>query len=205
MSGSEISFDCTQLSRTGYYTTWAANIRSAISALQGGSSLQGGSQRVNELEGLLTLEHQINTATQCIVSAINTLSTSSTDVATMQVEVLNKTKQLTDAEKDISLAKDRVAYIRHPEQNTSNYESWFPLNRPMNPLSLIIIATISIFLGMFYLLMLLSAFDMDLIFYTTPNTGVSPFFMWLRQQLTLSFWIVLIVLISVVIYFVKRN
>ena len=194
-------FDCRSLvANPGYYTTWKDATSTMIGSLQGRSN-----NKENEKEQLITLQNEMQSATQCILNEITTLGTSSTDIALLHEEILAKTATLANAEKDISLAKQRVAYIRNPEEQTSNYESWFPLGRPMHPLSLIIIVAISIFLGIFYMLMILSALDIDLVFYTMPNYSASPMFLWISQQLTLSFWLVLIALISVVIYFVKRN
>lgn len=194
-------FDCTKLiTEPTYYTEWESTVKTRITSLQGGT---GSAESKKEM--LITVQNEMQSATQCILNEINKLGTSSTDIAILQQQILSKTTALANAEKDISLAKDRAAYIRHPEQHTSNYESWFPIDRPIHSLSLIILVALSIFLGVFYILMMLSAFDIDLIFYTAPNYAISPTYIWIRQQLTLSFWLVLIVLISVVIYFVKRN
>jgi len=196
MPGS-IPFDCAKLSTSGEYNAWEDNMKKSINSNQ-----NGGSQSEHEL---LKLENDMQSVTFCILNEINKLGASSTDIAEMQQNILSKTAELAEAEKDIALAKDRVAYIRHPEEHTSNYESWFPINRPMNSISLIILIAISIFLGMFYILMLLSAFDLDIVLYMSPKYYISPFFMQIMQQLTVSFWVVLIALIAVVIYFVKRK
>jgi len=196
MPGS-IPFDCAKLSTSGEYNAWEDNMKKSINSNQ-----NGGSQSEHEL---LKLENDMQSVTFCILNEINKLGASSTDIAEMQQNILSKTAELVEAEKDIALAKDRVAYIRHPEEHTSNYESWFPINRPMNSISLIILIAISIFLGMFYILMLLSAFDLDIVLYMSPKYYISPFFMQIMQQLTVSFWVVLIALIAVVIYFVKRK
>jgi hypothetical protein len=181
-------FVCADLSTEGYYTTWAQQ-----------ATLKIASQNFSEAQ------NEMQSATLCILDEINKLSASSTDISTLQVDILNKTTELANAEKDIELAKTRVEYIRNPEQHTSNYESWFPIDRPIHIVSLFVLIGLTVFLGTFYILVILSAFDIDLNFYTRPIYGQSSTFMWISQQLTISFWIVLIVLISVVIYFVKRN
>ena len=193
--------DCTNLSTS--FDAWEAATRAAITGYQGSGSSATPTTQAQD-DAMLTLENDMGDATACILNKINTLGASSTDIAALQLQILDKTTKLADADKDISVAKDRVAYIRHPEQNTSNYESWFPIDRPIHYTSLIIIIALSIFLGVFYILMMLSVFNLDLVLYIEPIYNISPFFMWLSQQLTLSFWVVLIVLISVVIYFVKR-
>jgi ABC-type multidrug transport system permease subunit len=114
-------------------------------------------------------------------------------------------EQIKQEEANASIARDRVAYIRHPERHVSNYESWFPIDRPIHSLSLIILIAITIFLGVFYIFVLMSLFNFNLVFYTGQNYATNPWIAWISQQLTLSFWITLIILIAVVIYFVKRN
>jgi hypothetical protein len=197
--GSGMPFDCTRLSTAGYYDGWEQEIKTAI------SSLKGLSAEVGEVSDFLKYQTEMQDANACIINEINKLGTSSTDISIMQQQILEKTLALTNAQKDISLAKDRVAYIRHPEQNTSNYESWFPIDRPILPISLIILIAITIFMGVFYIFLLMSALNFNFVLYMSPANTVSPWFMWLRQQLTASFWVALIILIAVVIYFVKRN
>ena len=192
-------FDCTQLSTPEYYTGWAKTTSDRLGLL-GGSTSQPSEQAT-----FIEIQNEMQSATTCIINEINRLRSSPTDISTLQMDVLNKTTELATAEKDISLAKARVEYIRHPEQNTSNYESWFPIDRPIHSLSLFILIGLTIFLGTFYILVILSAFDIDLNFYTRPDYSGNSSLLWISQQLTVSFWIVLIVLISVVIYFVKRN
>jgi ABC-type multidrug transport system permease subunit len=193
-------FDCTKLSTAGYFDSWEAETRSSVSTLQGGSTQPGGVQA-----DFLAVQNDIQAATVCILNEINRLGTSSTDISMLHQKILEKTMALSNGERDISLAKDRVAYIRHPEQNTSNYESWFPIDRPIHSLSLIVLIAITIFLGVFYIFVLMSLFNFNLVFYSAQNSATNPWFAWISQQLTLSFWITLIILIAVVIYFVKRN
>jgi len=158
-----------------------------------------------EDDEMLLKEKEIADASLCISDEINKLTGTSSDIAALHEKILAKTVELENGETDISIAKDRVAYIRNPERKTSNYESWFPIDRPLHPASIVILIALSIFLGVFFLLSVLSAADIQLMFYVPATASRSSFMIWLQEQMTFSFWVVLIILISVVIYFVKRN
>ena len=194
-------FECTQLSTAGYLTTWATTTSAAISAYQSkGSTTQA------DNDAMLRLQQEILTASLCLSTAINELSSTSSDIAGLNEEILQKSKELSEAQEDITIAKDRVAYMRHPERNTSNYESWFPIDRPISIFSLIFILCLTIFLAVFCILLTLSSIGVDITVFVSPsylqqNTAVSM----IMQQFTVSFWILLIAFISVVVYFVKRN
>jgi hypothetical protein len=194
-------FDCTQLSTAGYLTSWATAASTAITAYQSkGSTTQA------DNDAMLRLQQEILTASLCLSTAINGLTSTSSDIASLNEQILQKSKELSEAQEDIAVAKDRVGYMRHPERNTSNYESWFPIDRPISIFSLIFILCLTLFLAVFVILLTLSSVGVDVtIFlsqsYVQQNTVVSM----IMQQFTASFWILLIAFISVVIYFVKRN
>ena len=122
-----------------------------------------------------------------------------------QIQALNK--QITQEEANASVSKDRVGYIRNPERHVSNYESWFPIDRPMQTFSLLIIISISLFVSIFALLMLVSFMGINLSLFIDPAMSVtrSSWAYWLYSQVTPVTWAILIVLIGVVIYFMKRN
>jgi hypothetical protein len=193
-------FDCTQLSTAGYLTTWATATSAAISAYQSkGSTTQA------DDDGMLRLQEDILTASLCLSTAINGLTSTSSDIANLNEQILEKSKELSEAQEDIAIAKDRVGYMRHPERNTSNYESWFPIDRPISIFSLIFILCLTIFLAVFLILLAFSSIGVDItVFvsqsYIEKNAVVSM----IMQQFTTSFWILLIAFISVVVYFVKR-
>lgn len=193
-----MSIDCSKL--LSNFDSWKASMSSDISAYQAKASTTK-----KEDDEMLLKEKEIADASLCISDEINKLTGTSSDIAALHEKILAKTVELENGETDISIAKDRVAYIRNPERKTSNYESWFPIDRPLHPASIVILIALSIFLGVFFLLSVLSAADIQLMFYVPATASRSSFMIWLQEQMTFSFWVVLIILISVVIYFVKRN
>lgn len=183
------------------FTTWRTGVASQISAYQSKTTTTQA-----EDEAILLLENDILKLSLCIANELNSNGGASSDISRLNEEILAMTQQLENAEADIAVAKDRVAYMRNPERNTSSYESWFPINRPISFIALITLISLSVFLGIFLILIAFSAAGMDLMLYVNPTyVNKSPMLLWVYQQFTMSFWIMAIVLISVVIYFMKRN
>lgn len=56
---------------------------------------------------------------------------SNTAISTLEQQITNKKKELTMKLSDANIAKDRASSIVRPELNSSYYDSWFPLNRPL--------------------------------------------------------------------------
>lgn len=194
-------FDCTKLSSENYFTNWAAEATATITAYQ-----SKGSTAQNDNERMLQLDQEILDSSLCLSDAINGLTSTSSDIANLNEQILQKTVELSQVEEDIAIAKDRVGYLRHPERNTSNYESWFPIDRPISIFSLILILCITIFLAIFILLLGLSASGVDISIFVSGSYGnESSVLSMIMEQFTVSFWILLIVFVSVVIYFLKRS
>jgi hypothetical protein len=183
------------------FPTWNTTTKASITAYQNkGSTTQA------DNTAIILLEKDILDASLCVGNAIKDLSSSSGDVASIHEQIGKLTADLEEAEKDVRVAKNRVAYIRHPEQQTSNYESWFPIDRPIHVVSLIVLMSLCIFMGIFFLLILMAAMGMNIMLYIPPQLrNTSPFLIWLSMQMTWSFGIMLVILISVVIYFVNRK
>ena len=193
--------DCTQLLAPGNFSTWKTNTENAILLYQIKPTT---TQAENDT--ILLLEKDMLAASLCLSTAINNLSSTSSDIANLNQQILQKSKELSQAEEDIAVAKDRVGYLRHPERNTSNYESWFPIDRPISIFSLILILCITIFLAVFVLLLFLSFCGVDITIFVAQSYGEeNAVLSFIMDQFTVSFWILLIAFVSVVIYFVKRN
>jgi len=112
-------------------------------------------------------------------------------------------EQIKQEEANAAIARDRVAYIRHPEQHVSNYESWFPIDRPIHTFSLILLMSITVFLGTFLILVGLSMGGINVIFY---RDSVSTYrSSWIRDQITPFSIVTLIALVSVVAYYTQRK
>jgi hypothetical protein len=194
-------FDCTQLSTAGYFNTWKAATSAAITSYQG-----KGSTTKTDDNTIILLEQEMLTVSECLSTAIYGLGSTSNDIASLNQQILEKSLELSQAEEDISIAKDRVGYLRNPERNTSPYESWFPIDRPISIFSLILLICICIFMGVFLILLTFSSIGINLgVFLDPVYTAQNEIVNIVLQQFTVSFWIMVIILISIVIYFLKRS
>jgi hypothetical protein len=193
--------DCTQLLAPGNFPAWKTTTENDIVSYQ-----MKFSTTQAENDKILLLEKDMLHASLCLSTAINNLSSTSSDIANLNEQILQKSKELSQAEEDIAIAKDRVGYVRNPERNTSNYESWFPIDRPISIFSLIVILCITIFLAVFITLLFLSFCGVDITVFVAQSYGEkNAVLSFIMEQFTVSFWILLIAFVSVVIYFVKRN
>jgi len=186
--GSGMPIDCTSLLQGTNFSTWNAATSAAITTYQAKTTTTQA-----EDDTMLVLEKDMLDASMCVSNAINNISSTSSDIADMNEQIINKSLELASAQEDINVAKDRV-------------ESWFPIDRPISVFSLILIMCISIFMGVFLILLVLSYIGIDLTIYMAESSGPpNPMVEAILSQFTVSFWILLIAFISVVIYFVKRN
>ena len=80
-----------------------------------------------------------------------------TEISQLNTEIAIGQKMLEQKERDATIAKDRAATVVRPELNSSYYDSWFPLNRPLKraaiPIlvflaSLFITIAFSLFIGL---------------------------------------------------------
>jgi len=194
-------FDCTKLSTSGYFNAWKSDTSTAITSYQGKATTTQADD-----DKMLQLEKDMLDASLCLSTAINGLSTTSSDIADLNQQILQKSTELSQAEEDIAVAKDRVAQIRHPERNTSYYESWFPIDRPVSIFSLILIICITIFLTVFLVLLVFSFAGMDLILYIAQSYNqASPTMTFIMGQFTVSFWILLIAFVAFIVFCVKHT
>ena len=66
--------------------------------------------------------------------------------------------QIVESQKDLKIAEDRVATLRHPEKDRSYYESWFPVNRPLTNRTILIVLALGVFFFILSLLIILKWF-----------------------------------------------
>ena len=184
------------------FNSWKGSASAAISKYQSKAS---GSMTLQDQEEFNRTEQEMLEASICISQEIKRLSSTSNNIASLHEQVINKSSELSQAEKDISIAKDRVAYIRHPERMTSYYENWFPINRPISIFSMILLTFISSFLLIFLLFLFFSYAGMEITMFRQNNKERSGIASLLFEQFTISFWLLLLAFISVIIYFVTRK
>jgi hypothetical protein len=183
------------------FSTWKTGMQRRITNL--GSSGSSGSS------DLAAIQTEIQTIVDCINGQITRVESSTNTIFNGQYDIADLQKQIETEKANIDIAKQRLESIRHPERHTSFYESWFPIDRPMNPVTIITLLTLTIFISVFLLLCFLSLAGINLTIITLTDTigGMNrySFYTWVKSQFTFSFFISLCVLAAVIIYFVKRS
>jgi hypothetical protein len=72
-----------------------------------------------------------------------------TGITTSSAELNRLKAEIKQAQEDLKIAEERVATLRNPDDKKSYYESWFPINRPLTQITIVILLGIGIF---FYVL-----------------------------------------------------
>ena len=186
------------------FDTWKSGIQLRINNIgSGGSGGSGGSSALN------TIKSEIQGIVTCINSEINRVQSSTNTVFNGQYSVSDLQEQIKEEEANIDIAKQRLESIRNPERYTSYYEGWFPIDRPIQPITTITLIALITFLSVFILLFIISLLGINLTIQRdiTSSMGLNrySFMYWLQTQFTLSSAILLCILVGVIIYFVKRS
>jgi hypothetical protein len=191
------------ISTTGRFGSWEQGYTSSLNTLASLTNSPSSEQR----NTLMRATTDIMNTNLCLQEKVNTNSGLANTIHSSQEEIQTLNTQITQEEANASVSKDRVAYIRNPEQNVSEYESWFPIDRPIHTFSLLIIISISLFISLFTLLMIASFMGINLSLFIDPAMSVtrSSWSYWLYSQFTPTTWALLVVVIAFVIYFMKRN
>lgn len=105
---------------------------------------------------------EIVTAIEQLQTRVGSNPANLLEVSTTELRTLKSDIEM--SKKDLKIAEERVATLRHPERDKSYYESWFPINRPLSKPSIIIILAIGIFFFIisFFILMKAIGFNLDL-------------------------------------------
>ena len=174
-------------------------------SLNGISSAAGVSraETPSEVTALTAIENDLDKTVECIIQKKTVLSGSTNSVSMAQEQKLEFGKKIKEAEEDIVISRDRIAYIKHPEQEGNYHGSWFPLNRPMNEKSIPILITftaIFIFLGL-YMLSPLVGISINI----TVDTMLQEIINRFMQQFTPTTIVILIILLFTVVYIIQQR
>ena len=124
--------DLSRLQNQDNFNSWKQTVSAQLNSIS--STTISGSTEPSSAEAakLNTVATDIFNTTACIQEQLTLLSGTTNSIHDTQQGILDINDQILQAEADVNIARDRVAYIRHPEQHTSYYESWFPIDRPMH-------------------------------------------------------------------------
>jgi hypothetical protein len=91
------------------------------------------------------LESDATNTLNCLETKIDEARGTFSDISTLYTQhsaLQGEYQTKTDA---LKISQDRVKLLTHPEQNTTVYESWFPLHRPLQTSSLLLLIVTSLF------------------------------------------------------------
>lgn len=189
-----------RITTPGNFNTWYQGKLDSLNTYNGLTT----SPTSDQTKDVVEITTNIGSTLSCLQALINGAGGNANSIFLAQEKILNLNDQITAEEANASIAKDRVGYIRNPEQNVSNYASWFPIDRPIHTLSLLIIMSISLFVSIFCILMLCSFLGVSIVVYQPSTTNKNSIWYWLYSQFTTTTWLILIAFISVLAYFLRR-
>lgn len=189
-----------RLNTPGSFSSWYISNTRSLNIYAGQASTPSTTQQVD----LAAIVDDITSMKSCLQSKVISTTNLPNTVYDSQKSVQDIQTQIAQEEANAAIARDRVAYIRNPEQNVSNYESWFPIDRPIHTFSLLIIMSMTVFLGTFLILILLSLMGVDVIF-QAETSSYSRRSSWFSDQFTPTTIGLAIALIGVIIYFTQRK
>ena len=180
------------------FTTWKTTTAASISGIVATTS-------VTAIEAL---ETDMANTLGCAQRKITEKLSLSTDVSNLHDRINSANKELEAKKEALAIAKERAALLNAPQNNTTVYESWFPLHRPLQTstfLLLIVFALffLSLFLG---LLMRQMGIFVDLGYEFTPSGLTQP--SWFAKQLTpftIGISAALVVAIGAIIYLATKK
>jgi hypothetical protein len=158
------------------FDTWKSSIAITLNSITSSANPTSDSQKT-----LNEASQEIFNLVACLNEKLKDVGQATNDIQEAQSRILELNEDIRQAEEHVKIAKDRVAYIRNPDQHTSYYESWFPMGRPMQPDSIPIFIAVDTFLFIFIILMLGSYFGLNISLilpkasYSSGNTTVFTF------------------------------
>jgi hypothetical protein len=185
------------------FNAWKAITSGNLNSISSSAAAGSLPPSPNESSALSTASADIFATSACIQEQINSLGSTTNNIQSAQTAILDLNKQIDEAKAQVAIARDRVAYIRHPEQHTSFYESWFPIDRPMHVTSVPAFLGITVFLFVFALLIVLSVMGVDLQITITPGLGFA--LTGIRAQFTWFSGLEFLVIAGLVYYFVIKK
>ena len=195
--------DCTSILNTFSTSQGTSNWDSQQVALINGLNTQSTELTVTAVE--TPLSHALS----CLQGEVKRLTDASSGISDLYDTKTALQKELKAKKEALQIAKDRAELLRNPEQKTTVYESWFPLLRPLNKITALLLLVfglffISVFTGLFMKYMGITV-DISL---TTRMSGIPGIPSWLSPYMnpvTLGLSAALIVSISTIIYLVTKK
>jgi hypothetical protein len=91
------------------------------------------------------LESDVTNTIACLQTKITDARSANSDITSLYQDYSAVQSSLQSQKAALGIAKDRAALLTHPEQKTTVYESWFPLHRPLNLTSFLVLLVTALF------------------------------------------------------------
>lgn len=157
-----------------------------------------------DLQDIALVKRDIDSLISCLSQTVQSSSSRANEIFLMQEQIISLEERIEKEAENTKIARDRLAYSQEPVKYSSNYSSWFPATRPLYYITIIVLLSVSLFVGMFGLLFLLSLVGVDLSFFKNNmyegrfQTG----YMFASQYTTLFF---IVVSVGLLIYIFVRK
>lgn len=154
---------------------------------------------------LEAIEKDIADTLKCTQTSLSSLQSAPSDITNLQRTYTQLQAELKTATEDAKVAQDRAQLLTKPETKTTSYESWFPLYRPLQTTSLLILLGFSLFFITFFFGLLMRKFGFfvqigyDVPLFLQPRPGSPP-----TNPLMMGLGAALVIAIGISIYAFTR-
>lgn len=124
---------------------------------------------------LQVVENTLSSMTNCIQKDILQRNDFTSRLYNLQQEVEEARKQAANRKQTLAEAKERSAEIQNPYNNTTYWESWFPLGRPIQKENVPVLLSVSVLMLVFALGIFLRFAGQDLQFVSLASSTNSFF------------------------------
>ena len=92
-----------------------------------------------------TAESEISDILGCVNSTQQKLASASSDLTTLQKKYTDLKSTFQDGQKDLDISKERVKFLTRPVERATIHDAWFPLDRPLQTSSMLLILVLALF------------------------------------------------------------
>jgi len=177
------------------FLSWLTTTRNDVQAIKAST----------DEDDVTLLESEVDNTMSCVEDKITQARGTSSDISSLYYQYSNLQTEYQTKTDALKISQDRVKLLTHPEQHTTVYESWFPLHRPLQTSSFLLLLVTSLFFFSVFVGLVARRLGVfvDLGYMYTPSPGGSMFSK--LNYLTLGIGAALIVCIGVIIYLVSKK
>lgn len=157
----------------GYINQISGYTGDQINVLKNAREPEKNAQYLTALDNLRLAENTLATTIQCINKDILQRNDYSSRIYTLQQELEGTRKQAAEKKEMAKEAKERSSQLENPYSNTTWWETWFPLGRPIQKESVPVLLSVSILMLVFSLGIFLRFAGMELKFESIQTSANS--------------------------------